>query len=158
VTQSPDLDELFPLFWQTYERGATKFERLNRRVFELLAAEPSSHVVVLRERASGAAVAFMLCFDLDGLVVNKFIGLDYSRPREWLLYFRLWDAAVDFALARGAAQLQSGQTGYRFKLETGHRLVPLTNWCRHSNPLVHRVYRFVASKVDWSTLDDDLAA
>jgi hypothetical protein len=160
VVQQPDkatLDAVFALFWQTYERAETRFERLNRRFFELIARAPQSHFVLLRETHSGELVAFMLCFELGRKVINKFIGIDYRRPREWLLYFRLWDAALDWALARGARAIQSGQTGYAPKIETGHRLVPLTNYCAHRNPLVHALARLCARRIDWSTLDHDLA-
>ena len=55
VIQAPDaetLDEIFALFWQTYEKATTKFERLNRRFFDRLAKNGVSHFVVLRERDS----------------------------------------------------------------------------------------------------------
>jgi hypothetical protein len=159
VVREPDaaaLDEIFGLFLQTYEKAETKFEKLNRRFFELLAAEPVSHFVLLRDR-SGHLVAFMLCFALDGRMINKFIGIDYARPKDWFLYFRLWEAAVDWALAQGFRSIQSGQTGYAPKIEIGHHLVPLTNYCRHRNPLVHRIYALVAKTIGWQTLDDDLA-
>ena len=160
VLQFPDsrvLDALFGLFWQTYEKATTRFERLNRRFFDLIAVRPEAHFIVLRERASEEAIAFMLCFDMGSRIINKFIGIDYRRPREWLLYFRLWDAAVDWAFARGAGAIQSGQTGYAPKIETGHRLVPLTNYCAHRNPVVHAIGRACARHIHWSTLDDDLA-
>jgi len=32
-------------------------------------------------------LAFMLCFDMGERVINKYIGLDYGRPKEWSLYF-----------------------------------------------------------------------
>jgi hypothetical protein len=99
----------------------------------------------------------MLCFHVGERVINKYIGLDYGGPKERFLFFRLFDAAVDWALARGATSLQSGQTGYAAKIEQGHRLVPLTNWARHRNPLWHRVSAFVARRIRWQTLDDDLA-
>jgi hypothetical protein len=151
------LNEIFGLFWQTYEHSETKFERLNRRFFECLALEPRAHFLTLREAESGAMIAFMLCFDMGGRVINKFIGLDYARPKEWMLYFRLWGAALDWAMARGANSIQSGQTGYGAKMAMGHRLVPLTNYCRHRNPLFHLVYKAVARGIDWSTLDAELA-
>jgi Uncharacterized protein conserved in bacteria len=154
---APVLDEIFALFWQTYEHSETKFERLNRRFFELMAAEPRAHFLTLREKRTGALLAFMLCFDMGGRVINKFIGLDYARPREWMLYFRLWGAALDWAMARGADFIQSGQTGYGAKMTMGHRLVPLTNYCRHANPVLHRVYAAVARRVSWATLDPELA-
>jgi hypothetical protein len=153
VVQRPDgptLDAVFALFWQTYEKAETKFERLNRRFFDLVAEEPASHFVLLREASSGELLAFMLCFALGSKVINKFIGIDYRRPREWLLYFRLWEAALDWALLRGATAIQSGQTGYAPKIETGHRLVPLTNYCAHRNRLVHAVARLCARHLDWT--------
>src|SRR5258706_389262 len=160
VLQRPQgevLDELFALFGQTYERAETRFEKLNRKFFALIAERPMAHFIVLREPASGAPVAFMLCFELGPKVINKFIGIDYRRPKEWLLYFRLWDAAVDWALARGAQSIQSGQTGYAPKIETGHQLVPLVNYCMHRNFAVHAVARACARHIDWSSLDDALA-
>jgi len=161
LLRQPDpamLDKLFALFWQTYERATTRFERLNRQFFELIAAEPVASFIVLHETATGEPVAFMLCFDYQGHLVNKFIGIDYRRPREWMLYFRLWDAALDHATRSGASALQSGQTGYRPKIDLGHRLVPLTNYGAHRNPLIHRIYAWVAAQVAWQTLDPALAA
>jgi hypothetical protein len=151
------LDEIFALFMQTYAKAETKFERLNRRFFELIAEKPVSHFITLRD-PTGAVVAFMLCFALGHHLINKFIGIDYSRPREWVLYFRLWDAVVDWALAQGFSSIQSGQTGYSAKIELGNQLVPLTNYCRHRNPLIHFIYKKVAATISWETLDEDLAA
>jgi hypothetical protein len=151
------LDEIFALFWQTYEKASTRFERLNRRFFEVIAQCAQSHFVVLRTRGDGKMVAFMLCFLLDGKAINKFIGIDYRRTPEAFLYFRLWDAALTWACGAGAGLLQSGQTGYSAKLLLEHRLQPLTNWCVHRNRLVHAVYRHVAGAVSWATLDPDLA-
>jgi hypothetical protein len=153
----PTLDKLFALFWQTYERATTRFERLNRRFFGLLAAVPTTSFIVLREAATSEPVAFMLCFETPGHLVNKFIGIDYRTPREWMLYFRLWDAALEHALSLGATVIQSGQTGYRPKIELGHELVALTNYGAHRNPLIHWIYARVAAEVDWHTLDPALA-
>ncbi|CAN5836929.1 hypothetical protein BH11PSE8_BH11PSE8_14290 [soil metagenome] len=181
VLHRPDaaaLAQIFALFEQTYGKATTQFERLDLRFFELIAAQPDSHFVVLRETdaaepmggavtrgepAAGPMIAFMLCFahpgreGSSGHVINKFIGIDYRRPKEWFTYFRLWEAAVEWALSIGAHQIQSGQTGYAPKIEIGHRLIPLTNFCAHANPLVHRVYKMAAKTVNWHTLDDDLA-
>jgi hypothetical protein len=160
IVQAPEgavLDEIFGLFWQTYEKATTKFERLNRRFFELLAKLPACHFVLLRERGEGRLVAFMLCFSLGDKMINKFIGIDYRQPKESFLYFRLWDAALEWALSQGFRSIQSGQTGYAPKIEMGHTLVSLTNYCRHRNVLVHWVYRLIARTIGWHTLDDDLA-
>lgn len=151
------LEEVFGLFMQTYERSDTKFERLGMPFFRQIAAQPVSTFILLREAETGELVAFMLCFHGGDTVINKFIGFDYARPREWLLYFRLWEEALDWTLSQGARNLQSGQTGYAAKIEVGHDLVPLTNFVRHRNGLVNAVFRRVARHITWETLDDDLA-
>jgi hypothetical protein len=151
------LDEVFDLFSQTYERAEVKFERLPRRFFETIAKESESHFLLLREESSGALLAFMLCLVSGDLVINKFIGFDYSRPKDWLLYFRLWDVVLDWSLARGAKGIQSGQTCYQPKIEQGHALIPLFNYGRHKNPLMHWIYTKVAKTITWRSLDADLA-
>ena len=159
ITQPDDetLREIFALFLQTYEKGTTKFERLTFAVFASLAQEETSQFIVLRERETKIMRAFMLCFVMGDAVINKFIGLDYQTPKEWFLYFRLWEAVVTWALARRAKSIQSGQTGYRPKIEAGHVLLPLTNYARHSNPLINLIYAQVAKTITWASLDDDLA-
>jgi hypothetical protein len=152
-----ELEEIHGLFRQTYEKGATKFERLGPPFFRAVAGEEPARFILQRDPATGALLTFMLVFCLGDRVINKFIGIDYRRAGATYLYFRLFDAALDFAYARGARELQSGQTGYRAKLDLGHRLVPLHNLVRHQNRLVHAVYRMIGARVTWKTLDSDLA-
>ena len=142
---------------QTYMQAETQFEKLDKPFFATTAASEPARFILLRDRDDGRLVAFMLVYDLGETVINKFIGIDYDRPREWMLYFRLNDAAVDFALSRGAKRLQSGQTGYRVKIELGHQLIPLVNFARHRLWPVHVVYALVGKSIGWATLDPDLA-
>ncbi len=152
-----ELAEIGALFQQTYARGKTKFERLGPEFFAQIRTHREASFVVQRETATGAMVAFMLVFRLGDRVINKFIGLDYARAGKTFLYFRLFDAAVDFAYAAGAGELQSGQTGYRAKFDLGHRLVPLHNVFRHENPLIHVIFRTIGRRITWTSLDPDLA-
>lgn len=151
------MDEIFSLFWQTYEKGNTKFEQLNRRFFDEISSYENSYYVVLRKSESHEMLSFMLCFKLGEHVVNKFIGIDYSQPKEWFLYFRLWDAAVEWSYSVGATSIQSGQTGYAPKIELGNEMVALSNYCQHRNPIVNFIYKMVAKTINWDTLDPDLA-
>ncbi len=160
AVQNPDaatLDELYALFEQTRGRAKTTFEDLGRAFFEHVAREPVSYFIILRERDSGRAVAFKLCFLVGEHVINKYIGLDYSRPKSWFLYYRLFDAVLDWSLTCGARSIQSGQTGYSAKLAQGHRLYPLTAYGKHRNGALHAIIRLVVRRIGWATLDDDLA-
>ena len=113
--------------------------------------------IILREKVTGEMIAFMLCFDLGERLINMFIGMDYSRPKEWMLFFRLWEAVVDLALSRGFSAVVSGRSSYEVKIEVGHKLIPLNNYCRHRNIFLHGIYHFLAQRVDWASLDEALA-
>ncbi len=158
VTRPSDsvLREIFALFWQTYERGKTKFERLTPEFFTAIASASPTHFVLLRAPSTGRLAAFMLLFLVGTRAINKFIGIDYELGREGRVYFRLWEHAVRWACAAGASEIQSGQTGYGVKMDLGHELVPLTNYCKHRNRLVHHVFAAVSSRISWASLDDDL--
>lgn len=151
------LAECFALFEQTYAKATTRFERLNLAYFEAIAACNEAVFVVLRSAATGRAEAFMLLLNLGPRIINQFIGIDYALGSERFLYFRLFAAAYDWASTTAASSLQSGQTGYRAKLDLGHQLVPLRNLAEHRNPLVNRLYAWIARGVSWRTLDADLA-
>jgi predicted N-acyltransferase len=160
IVQHPDaktIDHIFGLFRQTYEKSTSRFERLDRRFFEVFAEKQAALFIILREKVSGEMVAFKLCFDMGERLLDLFIGMDYSRPKEWLLFFRLWEATVDVALSRGFTTIVSGRSSYVVKIETGHKLVRLNNYCRHRNILLHTVYGVVAHRLDWASLDEDLA-
>ena len=123
VLQQPapeDMDEIFGLFRQTYLKSKTKFEELNRTWFARIAGLPTARFITLREKQTGAIVAFMACFGCGSRLINKHVGFDYSKPKSWMLYFRLWDAAVDWALSKGFTSIHSGQTTYQAKIEMGH--------------------------------------
>jgi len=160
IVQRPDaktLDDIFGLFWQTYEKSASKFERLNRKFFEIIAEKQATLFIILREKITGEIIAFMLCLDMGERLINLFIGMDYRRPKEWMLFFRLWEAVVDLALSRGFSAILSGRSSYEAKIETGHRLVWLNNYCRHRNMFLHAIYRIAARSIGWASLDEALA-
>lgn len=161
VAQRPgvaELEEIFGLFWQTYNKGKTKFERLTPEFFhEIARAEPAWFVMLRDPAAGGRMVAFNLVFLLGRRLINKFIGLDYAYGGEWYLYFRLWEALASWGTGLGAREFQSGQTGYTAKLDIGYKPKPLNNYCRHRNRLLNAALGRVARCISWNTLDEDLA-
>ncbi len=162
VRRSPEvaeLAEIWGLFWQTYERGGTKFEKFNPKVFDRFAAHPECHWLTLRT-AEGRMVGFMLLTQENtGVWVNRFIGMDYAAPKDLFLYYRLFVEAVSVcckAQGDNDIELLSGQTGYRAKVELGHELLAQDNFSRHRNPILHSIYAAVAKGISWATLDEDL--
>jgi hypothetical protein len=160
IVQHPEpilFEEMFALFRQTYLRARMTFEDLSRTWFEKISECPTTSFLFLRETRTGAMIAVTACFDCSPMLVARHVGFDYGKPRSWLLYFRLWDALVDWALSEGFSSILTGGTSYSAKIETGHDLIPLVNYIWHRNIVVHAVYRAVAQTLDWTKLDKGLA-
>jgi hypothetical protein len=159
VVIGPDealVDDIWRLFSNTYAKSDIRFERLTRAFWAAMARHPDSRFIVLRRRDTGRVVAFMLAVLRGRRAINKFLGIDYGEGPKAYLYFRLWEEFVRFASGAGADSAQSGQTSYRAKLDLGHALVPLANFFRYRNPLVHKIAAEVAKRISWASLDQDL--
>jgi uncharacterized protein len=150
------LHEIFALFEQTRHRARTSFETLTVDFFRWIAASEVASFVVMREPATKRMIAFMLMLNLGNRVVNQFIGLDSSVADAGHLYFQLFEAGYDWAATLGADVLQSGQTGYMAKLDLGHSLIPLWNYCEHRNRVLNAVLRLAGTSISWKTLDAQL--
>ena len=151
------LDEIFALFRQTYLKSKVKFEELSRTWFTRIAERQETYFIVLREKQTGVIIAFQTSFGCGSCLINKHVGFDYSKPKSWMLYFRLWDAVLDWALAKGYTSIYSGQTAYSAKLDMGHDLIPLVNYVQHRNLFLHLIYGRIARGLDWAKLDEGLA-
>jgi uncharacterized protein len=150
------IEEIWPLFQNTYNKSTIKFEHLTKRFWNVVAAQPQTRLIVLREARGRKAVAFMLAVLEGKRAINKYIGIDYSLGAKSFLYFRLWEEFVQWATRMGADGVQCGQTSYEAKLDLGHELVPLSNFFRYRNPLMHWIASVVARRITWSTLDETL--
>jgi hypothetical protein len=126
------------------------------RFLKSFSEKPATHFIILREKVTDEMVAFMLFFDMGERLMNMYIGMDYGRPKEWMLFFRLWEAAVDVALSRGFSSIVSGRSSYEAKIHIGHKLVPLNNYCRHRNIVLHNIYRIFAHTIHWASMDEAL--
>ncbi len=151
-----EMNKLFGLFQQTYARGATKFENLTQDFFREIAGSEESMFVILRHADSQEPVAFMLLLKLGARIINQFVGIDYSLGTQTFLSFRLFAAAYDWAALQGASTICSGQTGYAAKLDLGHRLRPLWNYCHHANAGVNRILTLLTRFVRWENFDPAL--
>lgn len=152
-----ELAQIYALFEQTRARATTRFEDLTPEFFRAIALSEEAVFVTLRDAPAGALRAFMLVLRLGERATNRYIGLDYAAGEGAYLYFQLFEAAYDWACGSGSTVMQSGQTGYRAKLDLGHSLVPLWNFAEHQNRVANAVFRLGAAGITWDTLDDQLA-
>lgn len=138
------IDAVYALYLNTYHAGTVRFEKLTREYFLEVGRHERGKVKFFLYHAGGRLVCFNLCFLHDGVLVDKFIGLDYDVARALNLYFYTWHSNIEWCIRHGVRAYQVGQTDYEAKLRLGGRAVPLLFFARHRNPIVNLLLRAAA--------------
>jgi hypothetical protein len=140
---TPLIDDLLPLYQQTFGRSELRFEELNRDYFCGLGQRMPDRARFLIWKQEGRIVAFASCLVHDGVLKDNYIGLDYNVALEYHLYFVTWRDTIVWAIKNGVRTYHSAPLNYDPKYHFRMDLDPLDLYVRSSyswlNPLLRRI-------------------
>ncbi len=149
VTQdiSPFVDEIFPLYLQTYHRSDFKFEELNKEYFCLIGQRIPDRVRYFIWRQNGRIIAFNLCMVHEGTLYDLDVGLDYAVALDLHLYFVTWRDVIEWSLRNGIKTYHTGPLNYDPKSHLKLSLMPQDLYARHNwaffNPIFKLAIQFL---------------
>jgi hypothetical protein len=134
-----EVPALQTLFDNVLARAPFLFGRLNVAVYarwkELLGDRLVFHGFYMDGRLVGFNAAFVLGDALDA----QFVGIDYARNQEHLLYQRMLLDLLEVALARGLRRINLGRTAEQAKSALGAWPVGLLFYVKHRNRVANRI-------------------
>jgi hypothetical protein len=134
-----EVSALQSLFDHVLARAPFLFGRLNVAVYarwkELLGDQLVFHGYYIDGRLVGFNAAFVLGDVLDA----QFVGIDYARNPDHLLYQRMLLDLLEVALARGLHRINLGRTAEQAKSALGARPVGLLFYVKHRNRVANRI-------------------
>lgn len=107
------IDAYYTLFESVYAQSEIHFDKLSRAFLAGLLRDADNGGIVFeyRDRQSDALLGWNLCFEHDGRLIDKYIGLSYPAAREANLYFVSWMVNLEYALERVCPTMwQAGPT------------------------------------------------
>jgi hypothetical protein len=140
---SPHVDEVYPLYRQTFDRSELKFEELTKPYLCELGRRMSDRARFLIWRQEGRIIAFASTIVHEGVLRDNYIGLDYSVALEYHLYFMTWRDTIVWALKNGIHTYHSAPLNYDPKYHFRMELEPLDLYVRAPNGLVNAVFKRV---------------
>ncbi|MCC8395745.1 GNAT family N-acetyltransferase [Paraburkholderia sp. MMS20-SJTR3] len=129
------LERVYALYLKTWQKADIKFERLTPDYFAHT-AHISKYLLFFE---GDTLIGFTQLIGRNGVLVNRYVGLDYERSDAYGLYFAMFVRTIEYAVRERYREAELGATSYEFKRILGARQVPTWNYFRHTNPLVHRV-------------------
>lgn len=135
------VDEIFPLYYQTFKRSDFKFEELTKAYFRLMGQVMPDRTRYFIWRQGGRIVAFNLCMIHDGTLYDLDVGLDYTVALDLHLYFVTWRDIITWSLENGIKRYHTGPLNYDPKLHLRLALAPQDLYARHASPLFNAIFR-----------------
>ena len=125
-----EVDELYPLYLQTYNRSGMHFEKLTPEFLVRLGLSMPDKVRYFVWRQNGRPIAFSVC-TIDGdTICDEYIGLDYQSSISSSLYHYTFRDIVTWAIENGLKTYASTGLCYDPKLHLRQELVPLDLYVR----------------------------
>lgn len=125
--------QVFQLYLNTYNHAPQRFEKLTPAYFQETA--PISTFLLFFE--DDALIGFAQIISKNDKASFKYVGMDYSRNRQYGLYYTICLRCVEFCLREGYRQLELGVTSYHFKRLLGCDLMETSIYYCHRNPAIN---------------------
>lgn len=138
---SAQLDEIYPLYLQVYERSKLRFEKLTRDYFRLLSVRMKDKVRFLLWHRGNRLAAFGMVMIQDDQLFSEYLGFDYAVALDLHLYHCITRDMTAWAIGHNFKWIRSSGLNYDPKLRYGHRLDPLDLYVRHVSPVLNPVMK-----------------
>ena len=138
---TPYLEEIYPLYLQTYQRSDFKFEELNKDYFRLIGTRMPDRTRCFLWRQEGRLVAFSLCLVHGGTIYDLDVGLDYAVALDLHLYFVTWRDIIEWRLRHGIGAYHTGPLNYDPKSHLKLLLDPQDLYARHRSALINPFFK-----------------
>jgi hypothetical protein len=152
-----EVDELYPLYLQIYERSGMHFEKLTPEFLVQLGRSMPDKVRYFVWRQNGRAVAFSVC-TIDGeTIYDEYIGIDYQSSVSSGLYHYTFRDIITWAINNGLKTYASTGLCYDPKLHLRQELVPLDLYVRHRSSIGNFIMKYIVRWLDPTRHDKTLA-
>ena len=150
---SPYVDEVYPLYQQTFGRSELKFEELTKSYLCELGRRMNDRARFLVWRQEGRIIAFASTIVHKGVLRDNYIGLDYSVALEYHLYFVTWRDTIVWALKNGIHTYHSAPLNYDPKYHFRMELEPLDLYVRAPNGWLNVIFKRVLPLIEPTRYD-----
>jgi len=119
------LNEVYSLYLQAVETHDLGFEIVPKEFFRLISKNMPRETKFFLWRINGKLVAFAFCLVSENLMLDYYLGFDYTPNQTYHLYFIRFKEMMSWCLSEGIKTYEMGATGYEPKRRLKFNLVPV---------------------------------
>lgn len=130
---SREIEEVYPLYLQVYDRSKLHFEKLTKDYFCRLGDLMPDKIRFFLWRQGGKVVAFSMCMVQREAFHAEYVGFDYAVALSLHLYHYAVRDMISWGIANGYKSFRSTGLNYDPKLHLRHVLDPVDLYVRHTS-------------------------
>lgn len=137
------LEVYYRLYLNVFNQSDIHFDLLSKAFFTALLQDKKAGTVIFTYYRDDQLIGYNICFVRNGVLIDKYIGLEYPAARECNLYFLSWFENLNYALEKGLKTYIAGWTDPEIKSYLGAKFT----FTRHAVYIRNPVLRFVLSRL-----------
>ena len=150
------LDEVYALYLQAVETHDMGFEIVPKEFFRLVSVNMPKETKFFLFRINGKLAAFVFCLAGNGVLLDYYLGFDYTPAHEFHLYFVKFKEVMNWCLANGVKIYEMGATGYEPKRRLNFEFVPVYLYVKILNPALRPGLKILCALLKFENFDPEL--
>lgn len=135
------LDEYYQLYLNVYQQSEVHFDLLIKPFFVQLLQSKAAKAHIFNYRHNGEFIGYNICFEVNNMLIDKYIGMIYPQARDLNLYFVSWFVNLEYALQQGFSHYIAGWTDPEVKASLGAKFTFTKHLVYIRNPLLRLILR-----------------
>lgn len=150
------LHEVYRLYLEIVDKHDMGFEMLPMAFFRNISKNMPARVKYFLWKLDGRLAAFLLCLVSDDMLIDYYVGLDYSVAHKYHLYFVKFRDVLNWCIKRGIKTYEMGITGYEPKRRLGFEFIPLYLYVKLRNRALRPVFNAICQFLKFENFDPSL--
>ena len=132
------------------------FELLPMDFFRRISKNMPKETKFFLWKLDGKLAAFLFCLVSDDMLIDYYVGLDYSIAHKYHLYFVKFRDILNWCIKHGIKRYEMGITGYEPKRRLGFEFVGLYIYAKLRNRMARPLFKAVCQFLKFENFDPAL--
>ena len=150
------LHDLYRLYLDIVDKHDMQFEVLSIDFFRNVSKIMPKQTKYFLWRIDGKLVAFLFCLSSQDVMIDYYVGFDYSVAHTHHLYFIKFRDTLNWCIKHGIKKYEMGTTGYEPKRRLGFEFIPLYIYAKLRNRALRPIFNLICQFLKFENFDPDL--
>lgn len=150
------LRDVYKLYLDIVNKHDMTFELLPIDFFRNISINMPGRVKYFLWRIDGKVAAFLLCLVSKDMLIDYYVGLDYTIAHDYHLYFLKFRDTLNWCIKHNIKKYEMGITGYEPKRRLGFDFVPLYLYAKLRNRMLRPIFSLACQFLKFENFDPAL--